>query len=506
MLKRIDHFLLKRYPRIWVWGLHIFVPISLVLMLLMYLAGLALPVGHWPTTAEVRDMAGQVTLFMSMVSIILLILYFVRQGRFNAKRVHHKLPFSNALVHFGVFFGVISLFAFMPMTYEWGVYTKLRLTMDEAQFEKDVEILNRGFIHFYDDDDYVSDRIYVTDLAAQEYIRLESDHYRIVRDVESEFLDMDTSRHHGYSIYRPTYYLDKANDRIILHRHKAEYGFPPDYSTIGYWDTLSIAEAEQEMRDFMAVSPKYSGNVRDADIRDIIGQHAERSMREFKTGYRNDDYYNNSNFDFMVDEDEFDDVLSIYSSVIKYSHPFENLRIEFFKWYIILPFSLAYLLLILASTGIGQFAWGVLVHSLTYLLTALLTVLLNEQSNYRDDDEWSIIISMVFMAILYLVLGRGMNVGVKFKRALTVSFQIFVPIIIAILYGLGDSLHRCDREYYRILYPNATDPCSHYSEYFTDEVYTNMVYFTVLGSMLLSVYLFNRYYKKQFVHPNTGLD
>lgn len=84
--QKIDTYLLARYPNIWVLGVHIFVPIIVVTFLALVIIGAVL-VNVYKGIYSLDDSFEQLGLAMVLPVILLLILFIIRQAKYNALRV-----------------------------------------------------------------------------------------------------------------------------------------------------------------------------------------------------------------------------------------------------------------------------------------------------------------------------------------------------------------------------------------------------------------------------------
>ena len=67
--KKIDHHLLQKYPNLWVLGVHIYLPIILVLNLVIGLTGLLYPLDPLPEFYRYRDFFQNTSVTMILPTI-----------------------------------------------------------------------------------------------------------------------------------------------------------------------------------------------------------------------------------------------------------------------------------------------------------------------------------------------------------------------------------------------------------------------------------------------------
>lgn len=126
-----------------------------------------------------------------------------------------------------------------------------------------------------------------------------------------------------------------------------------------------------------------------------------------------------------------------------------------------------------------------LVGSLTAVFGGIITALYALVA-YSSRDYFEI-----YFLCLVIIFGR------QFKNAIRTYFAIamraYVPILILILFAVGEELHKCRYAAY--------DDYSYHNELFTRSEYEILIYAKVVFWTILSVYLFNRVYRKNYVHP-----
>lgn len=108
LFKSIDSKLLKQNPLSWIYGLHIFPPLIIVCIVLFWLFGFASPVDPEMPYWKIEESVSVLSLLATLISITLLVLFFLRQSRFNKARIHHSLPYQNVIKNFIAFILIIA--------------------------------------------------------------------------------------------------------------------------------------------------------------------------------------------------------------------------------------------------------------------------------------------------------------------------------------------------------------------------------------------------------------
>lgn len=121
--KNLDNKLIKSRPITWILGLHIFVPLILIEGLVLFAIGYF----HGFDTEIQRDeksLYGLISLLATMLSIAFIVIYFIRQVRFNSKRIHHQLPFKRFMSFFFAFYMIMLGLSMLPYAANYGAFTK----------------------------------------------------------------------------------------------------------------------------------------------------------------------------------------------------------------------------------------------------------------------------------------------------------------------------------------------------------------------------------------------
>jgi hypothetical protein len=126
LFKSIDNKLLKSYPKVWILGLHIFIPILLVLLPLMFLVGYATPIDKSISQWSLVEDLTPIVLLVTLVAITLLVLFTIRQIKFNSSRIHHTLPYKNLLGNILSYVLIIGGILFLKYAPVYGLLAKCK--------------------------------------------------------------------------------------------------------------------------------------------------------------------------------------------------------------------------------------------------------------------------------------------------------------------------------------------------------------------------------------------
>jgi len=483
MLQRFKNWdvrISKYYPKIWILGVHIYLPILTIMPLTVYAFGWAYNITNMPPMREVNDYGYGLLQFAILPMLLAGIMYFIRQIKFNSLRVHHHLPYKNPYLSFITFVIVFFIITATPFTAGVGMHHKFSKQIDERQFIEDLSILNKGYSHFYQKE--FTGVVYAASVSM----------------VSDSDLEVDQSPEGKQTIVE-TYRLDKATGNLILYREIAhsevDGNYIGDTSLRCYerygWDTISVAQAHQEMHDFIDAAPRYYGEIKDKDVQKIFKQHILHVAK-----YRDTEDYNSPDFNQIGDRNRFESTLGTYSAVITKDDVFIGSSLGFWLYYIIFSLSLSTILFIVCSVRIIDFGWSMLVVALTgmfvMIANGLLTVFRWLPSN--TEIQFNLILITV-LVVIFMLLIRAKWLKSSISKAFTIALQLLLPATVFAYFGLFDNLHDCP---YRG--ENWAEQCKDF-EYFTNTDYYLMAYGICVLASLFGVYVFNRIYIRQYVHP-----
>ena len=462
--KKIDHHLLQKYPNLWVLGVHIYIPIILALYLIIGIAGLLYLLNPLPEFYRYRDFFENMSVTMILPTILLVVIFIIRQVKFNSKRVHLSLPYKQQFLVFLYFIFLFLSITTLPFVGNITAYIKTSIALDETQFSEDVKIMQRGFVHFYLEKSYVDD--------PEDCVEAEANGF---------YVD-DYGDHRSYKRYE----LNDTKDSLIVYRHFVDYSYNNDL------DTISLDQAYLEIDSFIALSHKYQGDVTMVDPLQIVNTNlkTDRFYTKFEKNVR-------PAFSYLQDYGAFDNNINFHNKVINKGSFFFPLEWDFWRGYMFVTLVLAILLIILCSVNIAEFGWGMLVvalHPTVFGIVAALVAFL-----FRDvDGEMASTLGM-FLLLLFTANAYFFAFNKRFKpalrRAFAIACHIYTPVVACLLI---------------VLFKEASDCCYLDASYrqncdcflpFTRNQYNLMTLYTLLFGALISTYFFGRYYKKQYVNP-----
>lgn len=109
--KKLDHYLLRHYPQIWIYRLHFFIPALLLMTAVATLVGYSIPMANF--YAFKSDLSSSRSLLW-LLSGIVGVLFFKRNMSFNRPRIHHQLPYNHTVQNFITYFAFFAFLILIP--------------------------------------------------------------------------------------------------------------------------------------------------------------------------------------------------------------------------------------------------------------------------------------------------------------------------------------------------------------------------------------------------------
>lgn len=477
LFKSYDEKVLKSKPLVWITALHWILPLAIMLCIFTYLYGWFLPYNLELTTNKVGDFIYPAIWITVISVIILIVVYFIRQVRFNALRVHHSLPYQKPYLHFLVFLTTLIGITAIPHLASLGALHKCQFSIDEEAVADELDILELGIMHF---------------VANARFTNYSKSQYDTLPDVlkkkiiEENSSDDQERWHLEYK--QPSYFV--VDDTVYLTRSSMN---SYNYNNYGDLTYITVEEAKKEISDFRKVAHKYGGRFKDiTPMRQIIDRAA------FSENGVVINYSNSSEEDFntIINEYDLKQHYSLHRAILAKDKMFYAGSWSFWKYYFILPFFLSLLLFILSATRLADFGWSLLIGSLTFVFGGILTGLFTVLTSFRHDEfglEWFGLVLITVFLVIYLYLIHYSSIASVHKRAFAIALHLLTPFVFWFYWMLGDELHAC-RDGYKM--------CSSHQEVMSSSAYLDLGYVILLLVCMGSIYLFNRYYTKQYVHPS----
>lgn len=464
LFTKIDHRMLEKYPNLWVLGVHVYVPLVLLLHLILWLIGFIYPLSPLPDFYRYKGFFENISVTMILPTILLVVLFVIRQVKFNSKRVHLSLPYKHSFWVFLYFLVLMLGITSLPFVGNLAAFVKTDLFLDEEQFMKDQRVMSKGFTHFYLEKSYIDD---------PEQCAFAEEH--------GYYFDEYNDRI-GYTRYQ----LNKTEDSLIVYRHFVDYSYSGDL------DTISLEQAYLEIDSFIQLSGLYEGGVTLADPKAIVQKNLS-SDRFYTVNEKNV----RPAFNHLISYGRFDNNVNFHNKLRYKNSFFFVAEWEFWRSYVFLALALSVLLIILCSVHIAEFGWGMLVVALHPTVFGIFAALLAFLFRGIDGQEvaWVGIILMSIFTLNALFFTFNQRFKPALRRAFGIACHIYLPIVAAAMLMMFKEASDC-------CYTDVSwrDNCPCYLP-FTRNEYELLTIGTLFFSTILVTYLFGRYYKRQYTDP-----
>ena len=141
LYKSIDKYLLQNYPAIWSTRVHVFAPIGIMIILIVFLFN-AFLLGYNPKN-DLPESEGSVIL-MIIPALTFIVIWFVMQAKYNVTKAGGRLnvaqEYLSYLIYFLMFLIGFLLITIVPLSNDY----KIGKSVSEEERLKDLEVLNLG--------------------------------------------------------------------------------------------------------------------------------------------------------------------------------------------------------------------------------------------------------------------------------------------------------------------------------------------------------------------------
>ncbi len=457
--RRFDDKLLRSRPVLWVLGVHIYIPLVVVISIILTLIGATYSLSPLPRWSDYRDFYASTNLIMVLPTITLAILFIIRQVKFNSKRIHTSLPYTYSFRTFLYYIAVFAFITAMPMAANVGAFLRAELELNDETYSQDREILDNGYAHMY----------------------------RLKNAVDNgEVYEYDYDRYNDprrYTMYK----YNLTRDSIIFFRSSMS-----SYYGNGQLDTISLEQARQEIRDFRAIAIKYGARFEHKSEDEIIRTNCFAPKVYLRNSKDDHVAYNHIGFN-----DDFQRAINYNEHYEVYNGPFFVGDIYFWKYYLLIALGIAVLLIVLCSVRIAHFGWAMLISALQPTVFGILFALLEfALPNFHNDEETFILILLILFTSLAIFVAFFSNFKSTFRKAYAISLHIYVPFIVPMFMALIRDLRDCCSRRYAEVHCECV-------ELLTNEAFREVVVIASVASALLATWVFGRFYRKIYINPQS---
>lgn len=382
---------------------------------------------------DVEDSYGQIAVGMVLPVLLLLILFIIRQAKYNVVRVHQYLPFRNRFTIFLSFWAMLFLITSLPFAVYFGSYFTPGLNHNRSSFNADMEVLESRYAHF-----------------------------KLKKCVGSPFLNQKEYDYGDFEqpqIFVCDYHLTNGGDSLRFLRFSWNY--------FNYYDgspaKLSIDQAKQEIESFIPVAEKYGARFKQRNAQRIIDMNLSGMSIPWELSE-----YNNGVYNHIENADVFEFAIEANKSYRQRRNIYRMFEGEFWRYYCLVAFSMAFLLIIYCSVERAEFGWAMLVCALFPTAYGIILGLL-ALVDLLDGEGGAKFLLIVFVGIMIFIAFVS-HYKPKLKRVFGISLNIILPLVIPFL-----------------LTSNEMD----------EELYVAFAF--IMGLIVTFVYTF--YYRLEYIHP-----
>ncbi len=465
--------MLDKYPNLWVLGVHIYLPLLTLLYLVLFAIGLLYPLNPLPFWNNYEDVFENLTVTMILPTILLTVMFVIRQVKYNSKRVHLSLPHKNSFLVFLYFIGIFFLITASPFVANFGANVRSHMALDVNEFEKDVKALEKGFAHIFLEKQFID--VYRKDFNPKIHFNEDLD------DNNDEYYDGYNRNYHTVR-----YKLNETRDSLILYRSFVRYYYRNDL------DTISLEQAYKEIDDFIRVSSKYEGQTTTTNAQEIVRRNLASTKYFLK-----DEASNGPAFDYLESYSRFDNNIEFHDNLSENNSIFFVVEWKFWKIYFLLALSLAIVLLILCSVKITEFGWGMLVVALlptVYGIFMALGVFTLQHSGNNTIEKYGLVLTLVFLGLTMFIVFSN-NFKPALKRAFAIALHIYAPLVVVAVITFYEEIADCC--FRNPAYRYDCD-CTYL---LTRSEFEDLLLLSSVVTAVVVTYLFGRYYKKQYINP-----
>ncbi|MEN8928695.1 MAG: hypothetical protein ABF242_11300 [Flavobacteriales bacterium] len=474
LFQKFDNYLLHNFPNFWVTKVHIFMPIAILFMLVIYVFNVWL-IGY-DIKYSFPEAEWGVTLMIIPV-IVFIVYWLVIQARYNVEKSGGKLSipleYMNFFLYFLMFFVAYILISFIPYTND----VKIQHAATNAELNKDIKNLNLGNLILNNSEvieeegnrykikysNFISSYYWVPEQNDETTYEAESSYVEIIKD--------DYSDNSYYQEKRMTY-EDYLNNPIPL-------------NTTNLFILATSNQVEEIVADYIFSYNKYTVNEVIASAKQITENELKGTRQDYNMRYyesnTNDNYRYNSWRNTVSNK-----VQTLAQLKLKNRGAFqanygnnETTKVVL-AWFLMM----ALMVWIFKQIHWRDYLYGILALVLTPVISGLLAVFFGVFLRADEEFFFTLVFIAYALAIIFTVKGYFSNYKSRFSIVTAMYLHVWLPVLPLFFYLF---LHEV---YYRNNYEARRD--FGYEE----------VFYSALIIGLISIGLFKIIYKKMRLLPN----
>ena len=293
-------------------------------------------------------------------------------------------------------FGITSL----PFATYFGSWFAPGINHSKMNFQQDKKILENGMSHFHIKGCFEENNAYPNDEATDDFSSL---------------------------TYKACdYHLDKTGDSLSLLR--SDWYHDRYYS--GSSSRISTEQALREIEQFVFVGKKYKAIYKTEDVLEIFNLNTKP----------NGLYWDNTSdrmfYTHIANLTVFEQCISTNEAYHQHRQIFRMFQWEFWRYFSLFSFSIAFLLIIYCTVDKAEFGWSMLVCALFPTVYGIIFGLLS-LVGFIDGEVGAKILLILFVGISVYVAFMG-SYKPKLKRVFGISLNILLPFVVPIIFASLD--------------------------------------------------------------------
>ncbi len=429
LYKKIDNSFLKNNPFQWIIGWHKFLPLFFILAIIAVCVGFLIPTKIYTYSPPFLE---PLSFFIGFLTLLVFVLFVVRQIRFNSYRIHYKIPYKKSITtyfSFILFILLLAIIPFIPMeVYNYRVQNKVdSITTD---LKEDIETLNSSTFFFIDNNNKT---------------------YRYVKNNKSPAIDK----------------LNIVFTDSSVTINKLNYPFTYYYHNNDLPITITKNEALKKISNFLKVAKKYDIDIAESNPNVIFNKRKAYNRNKEKYSY---------NLLVLKNKQQVYNIKNAYSNMLRNYQKYEGDYIMHDK-YILFGFLffatiLALLLWIFISVPFADFGFAVLAGILIAIFVGILAVIIGSETYIR------FLLYLVIIAIFLIAFMSKENS--LLTRIMKILSQLLIPVFVALLFW-----EYFDKYSYKLNYENHDE-----LYYFIRDAFPIVILLTIVSTVFLYKYIY----------------
>lgn len=140
LFKKIDNKLMKRFPSIWETKVHVFLPITALVLFLGFIIGYSIKPGSVDSNGVLEFIP-----LLIIPSIVLIVFWIIAAVKYNVFKSGGKSTIAHDFLHFFIYLTMFITVSQIPFSPMYGYHMKLKSSYDKDAIMAEQETLNKGY-------------------------------------------------------------------------------------------------------------------------------------------------------------------------------------------------------------------------------------------------------------------------------------------------------------------------------------------------------------------------